>query len=448
MNMATDREAFTELYHRDIAVVTNIDDTAERLTREGGGKIDVIHFDQRTENTAPLCAGLRRLFSPEPAAPLTRPPRPVVIDTGAASKSDGSFLLTALGPNIMPTLIALWSHVPETACLLYTPGSPIVEQYKDALIAEAKSLPVKTIIFRPAGIVGTEIPDIPAPAECRPMVNITPGTKGHAAFLSVWARTHGGEIYTIDTGEGCLKKLPHGKGRNLNAPSPTLYLKLTGANVLDYGESKGAFLQHRAELAAVLDFIRLMDSESRPVPDFPSKPIQLNTARFEPGPGDRGQIRFNEDPAPVDCRFDSGNEWFERLVGFVMAECGARDVQIRFRSRWSPAAEKRLKKRFGQVHLSDVDVIARFGPNYYVISCKATKAKQIEATASEAVSFASLFGRFAVPLVCFLAYDGPPYADPHGVYVFGHRTLTDTEAAREMLQRAVEERRTTRGEIR
>lgn len=91
---------------------------------------------------------------------------------------------------------------------------------------------------------------------------------------------------------------------------------------------------------------------------------------------------------------------------------------------------------------TDIDVVGQFGGDTYVVSCKATRKRHPNAEAAEVSAMASLFGRFAVPLVCFLKYDGPPVT-ANGVHVFGYRTLADESAMRQLLNDAIEPRRKT-----
>lgn len=53
------------------------------------------------------------------------------------------------------------------------------------------------------------------------------------------------------------------------------------------------------------------------------------------------------------------------------------------------------------------------------------------------------FERFAVPLVCFLKYEGKPYKNKD-VYIFGYKTLIDSRAMKGPIKTTTAEKRKTR----
>jgi Holliday junction resolvase len=90
-----------------------------------------------------------------------------------------------------------------------------------------------------------------------------------------------------------------------------------------------------------------------------------------------------------------GGFWFERVVARRFAEAGAEEVRINVKWAWPNDVQA-----YG--HRDEVDVIARFGSSFFVISCKAgrrkrfkitTEAHNVEAVASRCI------GRMAVPLL-------------------------------------------------
>lgn len=450
ITLATNRELFGELYHRNVLVLTNHRASHERIVKEGGGKITSLFYFESSGNLgeklllAELKQKLERFMNPPLTAPFSKE---VIRQETGNSKSGDTVLYTSLGSNIMPSLIALWSHSPAEICFVYTPGIPEIESYRDAMLSEKKNLPVNRVSFYPVSIEGKEIQDMPVPPKTRPLVNITPGTKGHTAFLTLWAQKHGLPVCSMNNFAGKYEEIPQGSSGDMKAPPPVPFLKLTGINVKQFGDGKGSILQNREQHESILDFIRMTDRENKAVSDFYRKPIVLENAGSEYLEKNK-KVRIWQQ-GKKDLIFSTeGDEWFEALTGFVMAECGAQDVQVRVKTRWSEKTEAYLSQIHGNdIHMTDIDVIARFHTQYYVISCKSGNPGERGKISAEANAFATLFGRFAVPLVCYLKYKGEPYNTNNGVYIFGYKTLCDTEAMKVLLKQAVVVRRNTgRGE--
>ncbi len=453
ITLATNRELFGELYHRNVLVLTNHRASHERIIKEGGGKITSLFYFESSGNLgeklllAELKQKLERFMNPPLTAPFSKE---VIRQETGNSKSGDTVLYTSLGSNIMPSLIALWSHSPAEVCFVYTPGIPEIEFFRDAILAENKILPVNTVSFYPVSIEGREIQDISKPAHGQGIVNITPGTKGHTAFLTLWAGKHGFPVYSLINPAGKYEEIPQGHSGEMKAPPPVPFLKLTGINVKQFGDGKGSILQNRQQHETVLEFLRMMHRENQPVSDFYKNSISLKNAGSECLNKDQKneQVRiWQQDKADLTF-FTQGDEWFEALTGFVMAECGAQDVQVRVKTRWPQETEVHLSQIHGKdIHMTDIDVIARFSTDYYVISCKSGNPGARGKITAEANAFASLFGRFSIPLVCYLKYKDEPYNTNNGVYIFGYRTLCDTEAMKALLKQAVAVRRNTgRGE--
>lgn len=447
INLSLNRSRFSELYHRDITVITEIDDVAERLMTEGGGKADCLLMDPHTRNSPFGCLKMQRLF--EGVIGSAGEGGTVPETAGSGGKGDGSVLYAALGTEIMPSLTALWSHRPDRVCFLYTPGDPQIERYKSAFLAEMKILPASTVSFQPVGITGKEILEMPPPSGPGGVVNITPGTKGQALFLTHWARLHSMKIHSILAPARMLPEIPKGDTIPLRIPPPVAYLKATGTRVIDYGEDKGSLMKREAEMAALLKLFRGMADAGEDISGFPKKAMDLGGVRSKPlkdrNRDRRVSIWAQGWETPAECILDEKDEWFERLVGFVLVQCGADDVQIRIRTLWSPEAEARLQKKYpgNRPFKTDIDVAARFEENYYIISCKSGKKSRVGDTAAEADAQARIFGRFTIPMVCFLRHKSEPNNQSNGIYVFGYKTLADPPAVKELLQNALRERRKT-----
>lgn len=156
------------------------------------------------------------------------------------------------------------------------------------------------------------------------------------------------------------------------------------------------------------------------------------------------KIQFREGNGAIQWSLKNG-KWFEDLVGYVLSDLNADDVNTGTSIAWSEAMETSLLNRHGMLTaMNEIDVVARFGINYYVVSCKATAKEAVNELTTEVMAMASLFGRFTVPMLCFLRYYGKPY-NHNGVYIFGCKTLCDKEKMKELLQSSLNEKRTTSG---
>ena len=132
--------------------------------------------------------------------------------------------------------------------------------------------------------------------------------------------------------------------------------------------------------------------------------------------------------------------WFELLIGYALAKAGAGNIDAQITARWGEVIEQRLLRSITktdptatEVHRTEIDIACLFGARYVVVSCKArdpeTFAQEPSGTdgladvAKEAKAMATLFGRFAVPMMAFYGYNGEPY-QVEGVTLFGFQTYT------------------------
>jgi hypothetical protein len=447
LNMATGREFFAELFHRKIGVLTNHLQVDARVREEGAGKIESFFMSKKVKSGSIAKEALKNFVEATNPTQSTDIDYPIERFATGNTREGSTLLITALGKEILTTLIALWSHNPDDVCFVYTPGIRHIQALKNNILKEKKRLPVQNIYFYPTGIDGTTIMNIDLPDYKTAMVNITPGSKGHGAFLALWAQKYGYPVYSLKTFPPVYEQLPFGDRGDQRLPDLLLYSKLKGARVLNSGKSLKEVQKKQNNFESIIVFLRLMDRENVPISEFYSRKIVLKNAgaKSEPLAGNKVRITL---PGGKKTFFSTKyNEWFEALTGYVMITCGATDLRIRFRTAWPEPIQKRLlsnPKFNNQIHLSDVDVIATIDNTYYVISCKVSDKKTPGNLTLEATAFAALFGRFAIPMLCFLKYKGEPYNNNNGVYIFGYKTLCDTAAMKALLQQAKAVRSTFR----
>jgi hypothetical protein len=432
ISLAIVRDRFGELYHRDVVIVTNDKPTKERIIKEGGGKVKVI---VRSELTG--------LFYKNPGGDVQDPGEEVI---PVGNKTTGAkWLITTLGKNLLPTLIALYSHKPDQVCLLYTPNITEIDRYKKSIQEYKDDLGVSTIRFVPVSISGEEILKLTPPdGDAVVEVNITPGSKGQGAFLTLWSKRYNATPYSIENSPPRLADISAGQMRErpLSGPSPLQFLRFSGVEIHDEGKNEYAIGKNAEVNNGIIDFIKMMVPLNQRINDFPTKDIILDDARSKLLSPDTARITFN-DSREIQWSLKQ-NKWFEELLGYAMLNSGATDVQIRLRTAWSKPTDTYLEKKYpGQAHhMTDIDVAARLGAHYLTLECKATEREKTSKYCAKALADASLFGRFAIPFLVFLKYGGEP-EKVNGVYVLGYRTFTDFEAMKALIKQAISEAQKT-----
>lgn len=457
ISRAAGRDRFGELYHRSIGLLTNHPPVAEHTEKEALGKIRVFRFVPGRTKKRNLSKDLESfLFSPR--KDYGEGPDATSIQTGS-QKGKGVHLFVSLGTDIMTTLTALASHNPLSVSFVYTWEVAEVLKHVDALTKESGLFAAKTLSFIPVDFIGTEILDITPPRNGDIHVNITPGTKVQAAFLTKWAIKNGTAIFTIHTQENKVIRIDREGALTLKAPSPNIYLKWSGIPVLQYGSNVKSLTPEAKEgFDELLRFLRNLHSTKKQLLGFPYKRIQLRDLIYQPG---RKMAKISKKQRGgknrVIAEWETGawasGELLEKLVGYRIAGCGAQDVQVRVRTEMSPEMEQHVHERYPEdyknkrPHLTDLDVVARRDADYFLISCKAGRIddwsdEQWEYTALEAAATSKIFGRFAFPLICAFRFEGDPDCRYGTVYRFGWKTLIDDTALRGVLDSAIYKKRT------
>lgn len=435
-----DRSLWGELYSRQIIVISAHTIFINRLQNEGRGKVNTILADNKNESFLALIKPkLLKLFGQDaetlPATNRFLECRP---QTGGAP-----VLVTPLGRDPLPTLIALWSHHPRTAYLLYTPDSPDIVTIQQALVQHISYIPVETVHFIPVSLLAGELIDFPSNAEKgRVEVNITPGTKSQCAMLVLWAREHGAIVYSIDNPAGCCRPLTQRNEKDypLRGPSPTVLIKLSGCKlkghkIVDWmRENQRSVEQNR------LDFLnKCMGRE-----------VSLRALFRGRSEDEAISIVVSDTDLTVEFagsriefpRTDGG--WFERLVGEALRRCGADDVHLNIATLWDKDIIRGFVNTSGSKnpHMTEIDAVARFGTTYYAVSAKAGMKISLTETINEIKAVATLFGRFAIAVLARLHYQGEP-VERNGVWIIGPATLCDSDGMKAFLEQAKRGRRTT-----
>lgn len=442
IDLTETKKEFGDLFHRNVLVFTDDDFVMEQL-RESRFKIEVLRPGGDLANKLGLAKFQKKTLALPGACS-----EPEVVSRGGA-EGTGKILYTALGTNLLPSLIAVWSHRPEVVRFLYTPHE--LAKTRDTIEKEITCFPdcVRRIEFWPVSLVGDEILGMPEPeAPARTEVNISPGSKGQTCFLAMWAGRYGVPVYSIK-GQ-TIAPLDKGGQQPVGAPNPLAFLRLSGNRIHDKGIDKTELKNSAAKMGSlILEFLRRCRTQEQPIGKFPNmESMSLpDGTLFRKQGQDKCEILF-----PDGRRADwslSGGQWFENVVGHALVEAGADGINVRVRIAWSEENEKRAREvlkdvSFKNIFKQDIDVIARFGSHYVVVSCKAHDRKDVAKIAREAAFFRVKMGRFAMPMVAFLRMNGTPTREVKDVIAFGWETLCDPAALRECIDKYLSDKRTTR----
>ena len=94
---------------------------------------------------------------------------------------------------------------------------------------------------------------------------------------------------------------------------------------------------------------------------------------------------------------DGGGKWLEQVAAGAFLAAGAEEVLIGVEWAWPAGREP---KGIANSYKDEADVIARFGPTIFAISCKAGKSESLAVAAREVEAKAfRLVTRFAIPIL-------------------------------------------------
>ena len=387
-----------------------------------------------------------------------------------------NLLVMVLGMDILPTMIAAFScKDADELILLYTPDSDKIAELKKAIKKNFKYFKgrFKRLSFYPISFFGEDILDLPVKPHQKIKAVITSGTKSQGYFVTLMASQKQGEMYSIVTHAGHMERLEVAKGSPkrypLSGPDPAHILKMQGyvfTHDQGIGEDGESLRRHRGLFEALLSFIReIVNQKNYSVNKFFYQNTDKSFKKYV------GKYVYSQDRSLTTLKVPSGaihvwdlygGGWFERLTGYALINCGVDQVRVRVRIKWSKETENKIKSEAKKkkklepgksIFMEDIDVAARVGGNYYVISCKAApkapktsgvNVKTLSQIADEARAFALRFGRYCIPMVCFLKYEDDPDQpeECNDVMILGYNTLIDSEKLKQALATAAAKRST------
>ena len=449
MAIAANRSTLGELFHRSITVVTDQPRAFSRLQREGQRKLIPLFWRDTTFGRA----GFKNLW--HRSGELANSPasnQPVILPPISMSRL---LLVTPLGKDLTPTLIAIYTHRPDILLLPYTPGIAEIDRHRQALEDHAVLLPVANIHFVPIRFDCRDLLEkLPVPPEGVTVeVNLTPGTKAQTALLSWWGQRVGAALFTLNNQRGEAQQIGGDCAYPCVAPSPIDLLTLSGhrINSSAWVTRKGntpvddRWLQDNRESLQALAILltEVADQQPGQLKTILGQEV-VTTAGTCGATIDNDFVLKSSDGKSFS--FSRKNDiWFEDLLGMQLRRSGADNVYLRLETRWGDDEENRDIVKYQEVSpLSEVDVTARFGTNYLVISCKSGKGGSKLAISTEAMAYAALFGRYARPVVAYLRHQGEPKRHAiTGVWEMGPATFADADRLRDFAQRVFRESQTT-----
>lgn len=440
LDFSQDRHKTAELYHKSILILTDNPMVKEHLEKDSGGKIEIVMLDK---NGHPGMNDFEKIKSFFTSNVLEMPS----ISLPKLEPIESKVVYTVLGKDPMPTLQALKSHKTGGARLIVTSGDSSIENSWHRIQKLIPSLPQKRLQKIPVSFNSHEIlSHVPPEPPEQLVVNITPGTKLQTAFLTIWAVIMGNiPVYSIKTDDRFLRRIPdNARGPKRATPTPVevLTVRMPDVDILRHGRDKGFILKNEKFYQQMLSFIKSIINSSDPqslidklcgripfvIPDV------LKCDFLGPSKSKMDiSVLWEGCSEPIQWSL-LNNTWFEELVAYSIVCAGATNVHVNIK----------LGTDFnGNQHdFSEIDVVAGYENEIYVISCKSGKDSE-DSWIEEVNAVAKQFGRFAHAMLAKLAYLGEPTVAGN-VVIFGPRTIVDPERMKEALKLAADIKRTTR----
>lgn len=317
---------------------------------------------------------------------------------------DNTFI-TSFGKDPSSTIAALLSHLEchtylKTVLLLCTPD--LIKQC-NKFITILKSYPsqfLKHINFKivKTDVKGRSIPYIlSAKSDIKNVeVNATPGTKGQAAFLTLFAQNNDFPVWTLNQKEVLCCNQNFEKFKNEPKINPKLYLSLDRYKVTSNTISK--------DIAKT----KLLKSILKNMSESDSDKCRNNFGSFLK----ESKITATLDGTSYFVTSDNGvykkegmGALFEDLVNVAFSNlkgvAGDSNVTVK-----DPTVHNSNQKKY---HLEEIDYLFSYKHMVVSVSCKAYFNKdahhlhtRLASVVKESVSFAKGICRFCLPVMCFI----------------------------------------------
>lgn len=435
---ATTRTASFQLYDRQIFAFCPTRESQEHLTEESRQKIQAVYVPEKAlKKEAP--ARLQEIFSASVCKPseqqISLPKVP------GSRKVASDTLVLMLGKDAAPTLNAVESQ-PQANVIICHTGDDDMRQCAQRLRDTFRDFyPDRDLKTLETSLDGRSLPRqlIAGEGAQNLHVNITPGTKGQAAFLTLWAQRSNAAVWSLDAPD--VRRLDGDGAASLPLmacdPLHLLRLRCPDLQEQDFKDNLPAYDALLQSMRAWSDAgVEWSVRQNRTVGNITLRSTGAKTWEIVLPSGE--SYNFTE----------KGGEWLEGLTAYALTLMNARHVHARVRLPWSPETQTFLEKKHQEEqHRLDMDVLAAWKGNHLLVSCKSNPSSPIQEAAREACNVAHSVARFTLPALCHLGCREAgllPIDNHDHVLVFGWRELCRPERLAGLFDQALEARRSIR----
>lgn len=316
-------------------------------------------------------------------------------------------LVVWLGADPSATLVALYTHQPRHALILYDASTPAVVERAGRLQQISDRLPVGKIVFVPSNRWGWGVreavrtlltEEMATGAEVR--ANITPGTKAQAVALS---RIPGLDLWSLGR-DGARSLADERRTLPLRGPDLAVQAWLEGGTILQSSQPQIRDKEKRFLCDLVLFLARWVEEKRQsghePVSLVPL-PEELTCSAGSLRRIDGGVELRLANGRRWRRSLESSGAWLERAVAACLIEAGCDEVRLNVKWAWPPGTEPPPAKDHHHPFRDEADVVARLENRFFVFSCKAGKKKmtRLRLTKEIAAVAENCLGRLAVPVL-------------------------------------------------
>ena len=425
---ASTRDGSLHLYDRFVYALAGSVATIDHLKKEGGKKIDVCDVTGWEKYPKIIQEHLQDMFKPTPV----KAPRSITLKKrNPVEPQTGSLVVMLAEKSPSATCIAIRTHTPRKLVLCHTSDTDpaVTKRWREYWLSQG----IEEVRLVPCDYSGSIIPSaLGTPQDpSSVIVNTTPGTKGHAVFLSLWAKKHGCQVWSLDTYEGLSIRLDGEGSLNLKAPDPLDLLELRGISCKTHDDD---LEQDKPANTALLSFLRAALGTPNAGKIF-KKGTDVTIGPWHMGNKGKNWVLENTGTGEHYLFIAKGGLFLETLAAQAFRDAGASHVHARLRFEASEDmkifAEK--KHQTEDAFTVDIDVAGSFGSSIFLVSCKSNPYTEITAPAHEALCVASDLDRFCLPMLCHLGCKKAFYDENSKVYVFGWRELCQPERIQEII---------------
>lgn len=343
------------------------------------------------------------------------------------------------------TLLAIASHKPKHLVLCYTEKDDIVAENCKNIQEQASVLGLESIIPIPTSIEGAFLDSLlPDPEDNATItVNITPGSKGQGAELTLWAQEHGCIVWSIDNARRIC--VPINRREDIfpipiQSLDPRLIFRCKGQSILEEGIDANE-MPDKEFAIGILKCMRTAVKLHKEKHLFRA-PLTLNDMKLTPNTQKGSWTLLCKGHSYSFSTRDG--EWLERVTAMALLQIGAKYSRARMRLRWSQKNEEDIKRVHSdelgerQPHRLDLDVVGILKNDMILISCKAITGKgssveEINAAAKEVRCMGTSLGRFCLRMLMHMGCT-TPYIYENSVMVFGWKELCQPELLRGLIK--------------